>query len=105
MWDQSWLEEVVLSKHGNLQTTTAIVCKHFLEVIKNSKYGWFWECPNRKLEEKEEVLLEGFLETERHNLGPNQTPVTLESFTAWKAARQARKEAEELQSQKTKKAY
>ncbi|KAJ2121876.1 Translation machinery-associated protein 46 [Coemansia sp. RSA 720] len=125
-WDQSRLEEVVLSKHGNPQTTTAIVCKHFLEAIENSKYGWFWECPSggdkcmykhalppgfvlkkdRKLEEKEEISLEDFLETERHKLGSNQTPVTLESFTAWKAARQARKEAEEQQSQNAKeKAY
>lgn len=45
-WDQSKLETVVLSKHGNPRSTTEIVCKFFLESIDNGKYGWFWECPN-----------------------------------------------------------
>ena len=45
-WDQSKLEKVVKSKHGNPQTTTSIVCKYFLESIEDGKYGWFWECPN-----------------------------------------------------------
>lgn len=45
-WDQSKLEQVVISKHGNPKTTTDIVCKYFLEAIENQKYGWFWECPN-----------------------------------------------------------
>jgi hypothetical protein len=83
-WDQTKLEEVVLSKHGNPRTTTDIVCKYFLEAIENQKYGWFWECPNglkdckyrhalppgfvlksKKQDEiKEEFSLEEFLETE-----------------------------------------
>ena len=21
------------------------ICKHFLEAVENSKYGWFWNCP------------------------------------------------------------
>ncbi|KAJ1948165.1 Translation machinery-associated protein 46 [Linderina macrospora] len=123
-WDQSQLEEVVLSKHGNPRTTTNIVCKHFLAAIESSKYGWFWECPNggdkcmykhalppgfvlkrdkkKDGEEKDEISLEEFLETERHKLGDNQTPVTLESFTKWKADRKARKEAEELKAKDAK---
>lgn len=24
------------------------MCKFFLEAVENSKYGWFWECPNGK---------------------------------------------------------
>ena len=44
-WDQKKLEEVVQSKSGK-QPPTDIVCKHFLEAIETSKYGWFWECPN-----------------------------------------------------------
>ncbi|KAJ2785518.1 Translation machinery-associated protein 46 [Coemansia javaensis] len=125
-WDQSRLEEVVLSKHGNPQTTTEIVCKYFLEAIEDCKYGWFWECPNggdkcrykhalppgfvlkrdQKAEVKDEISLEEFLETERHKLGSNLTPVTLESFTAWKAARRERREAEDLKSRQAKeKAY
>ncbi|KAJ2352834.1 Translation machinery-associated protein 46, partial [Coemansia sp. RSA 2611] len=125
-WDQGRLEEVVLSKHGNPRTTTAIVCKYFLEAIENCKYGWFWECPNggdkciykhalppgfvlkkdKKPEEKEEISLEDFLETERHKLGPNLTPVTLESFTKWKVARKERKaDAEHKNQQAKEKAY
>jgi hypothetical protein len=83
-WDQKKLEEVVQSKSGK-QPPTDIVCKHFLEAIESSKYGWFWECPNggtackyrhalppgfilksknSKVEEKEEISLEEFLESE-----------------------------------------
>ncbi|KAJ1969262.1 Translation machinery-associated protein 46 [Dispira parvispora] len=126
-WDQAKLEKVVTSKHGNPKTTTDIVCKYFLEAIENQKYGWFWECPNggdkckyrhalppgfvlktkkEKLAESEkvEISLEEFLETERHKLGPNLTPVTLESFTAWKKNRKAKLEAEETATQKAKEA-
>ncbi|KAH8554706.1 hypothetical protein BGW37DRAFT_436364 [Umbelopsis sp. PMI_123] len=122
-WDQKKLEEVVLSKAGNPKTTTDIVCKFFLEAIEDNKYGWFWECPNGgknckyvhalppgfvlkskkdKLEKKEEITLEEFLETERHNLGPNLTPVTLESFTEWKKHRLDKREAEETVKRKLK---
>ena len=83
-WDQKKLEEVVKSKSGK-QPPTDIVCKYFLEAIESSKYGWFWECPNggvnckyrhalppgfvlkskaAKTEDKEEISLEEFLETE-----------------------------------------
>jgi hypothetical protein len=83
-WDQKKLEEVVQSKSGK-QPPTDIVCKYFLEAIESSKYGWFWECPNggstckykhalppgfilksknSKADEKEEISLEEFLESE-----------------------------------------
>ncbi|RHZ57119.1 hypothetical protein Glove_393g10 [Diversispora epigaea] len=116
-WDQEKLEQVVTSKNENPKTTTDIVCKYFLEAIENQKYGWFWECPNggklckyrhalppgfilkkaqKKAEEEEnQITLEEFLETERHKLGTNLTPVTLESFTKWKKNRKAKIEADE----------
>jgi len=25
---------------------TTKVCKHFIEAVEKSKYGWFWVCPN-----------------------------------------------------------
>jgi hypothetical protein len=83
-WDQQKLEEVVQSKAVK-QPPTDIVCKYFLEAIESSKYGWFWECPNggttckykhalppgfilkskaAKTDDKEEISLEEFLETE-----------------------------------------
>jgi hypothetical protein len=45
-WDEEKLAKVVLSKHGNPRTTTEKVCKYFIEAVENSKYGWFWTCPN-----------------------------------------------------------
>lgn len=89
-WDQKKLEEVVQSK-SQKQPPTDIVCKYFLEAIESSKYGWFWECPNggtsckyrhalppgfvlksknNKADEKEEISLEEFLESEV-SLGTN----------------------------------
>jgi DRG Family Regulatory Proteins, Tma46 len=90
----------------------------------------FWECPNGKTckyrhalppgfvlkkketeeerkarieEEKESTLtIEDFLETERHNLGSNLTPVTAESFAVWKAQRNEREEMEESMAKKKK---
>lgn len=121
-WDQKKLEEVVASK-ASKQPPTDIVCKYFLEAIEASKYGWFWECPNggaackykhalpigfvlksknSKADTKEEISLEEFLESERHKLGPNQTPVTLESFKLWKKNRVDKKTAEESAARKSK---
>ncbi|CEI92952.1 Putative Cytoplasmic protein [Rhizopus microsporus] len=121
-WDQQKLEEVVKSKSGK-QPPTDIVCKYFLEAIETNKYGWFWECPNggntckyrhalppgfvlkskqSKEDDKEEISLEEFLEIERHKLGPNLTPVTLESFEQWKKNRVEKKEAEESAARKQK---
>ncbi|KAJ9072604.1 Translation machinery-associated protein 46 [Entomophthora muscae] len=123
-WDQSKLESVVLSKHGNPKTTTDIVCKFFLEAIENEKYGWFWDCPNggkickyrhalppgfvlkskKTVEVKQEITIEEFLETERHKLGTGLTPVTLDSFNEWKRKRMAKQEAEASELRKSREA-
>jgi len=118
-WDEEKLRSVVLSKQGNPKTTTDIVCKHFIEAIETQQFGWFWECPNggdkcfyrhalppgfvlrsqRKAiadaAKANEITLEVFLETERHKLGKNLTPVTTESFSKWKKTRMDKKAAEE----------
>ncbi|BFZ62643.1 Translation machinery-associated protein 46 [Saitoella coloradoensis] len=121
-WDEERLAAVVLSKHGNPKTTTDIVCRFFLEAVENNKYGWRWECPNggndckyrhalppgfvlktrgdKKNDKKVEITLEDFIETERHRLGKNLTPVTLETFNKWKKERIERKEADEKDNQK-----
>ncbi|CAG9561463.1 unnamed protein product [Danaus chrysippus] len=107
-WDEDKLKEVVEKKHGegNKQRPgTDIICKHFLEAVEKSKYGWFWECPSgtkciyrhalppgfvlkrdkKKLEDKKnEISLVDLIERERAALGPNQTKITLETFLAWK---------------------
>ena len=117
-WDQDKLEEVVVKKHGpGIRTTTEIVCKYFLEAIENKKYGWFWECPNggdsckyrhalppgfvlksqmkktAEADAAEQITLEEFLETERHAI-KKITPVTAETFAAWKKARLTAQDAD-----------
>ncbi|XP_019878983.1 zinc finger CCCH domain-containing protein 15 homolog [Aethina tumida] len=107
-WDEEKLKEVIEKKHGakgGKMPTTDIICKHFLDAVEKSKYGWFWQCPagesciyrhalppgfvlkkdKKKMEEqKEKVTLEDLIEKERAALGPKQTKVTLETFIAWK---------------------
>lgn len=126
-WDQERLSKVINMKHGNPRTTTDKVCKYFLQAVEDGKYGWFWECPNggekcmyrhalppgfvlkseRKemeaLEKANEISLEEFLESARHKLGSNLTPVTPESFAKWKKERLDKKAAEE-EAQRQKKA-
>ncbi|KAF9891826.1 hypothetical protein FE257_003310 [Aspergillus nanangensis] len=131
-WDEEKLRKVVMSKQGNPRTTTDKVCKYFIDAVENQKYGWFWVCPNGGdkcmykhslppgfiLKTKEQraaekalmdksplntLTLEDWLESERHKLTGNLTPVTPESFAAWKKDRLDKKAAEE-QAQKAKEA-
>lgn len=53
---------------------------------------------------KEVISIEEFLEKERHKLGKNLTPVTVESFAAWKKTRADRVEQEEQAKRKAKEA-
>lgn len=60
------------------------------------------EAPKEK-EDKEEISLEEFLETERHRIAKG-TPVTAETFQKWKADRKAKAEAEEAKKAKSREA-
>jgi len=118
-WDDEKLNEVVNKKHGGEKSNkTDIICKHFLDALENSKYGWFWTCPNggndcmykhalppgfvlkkdKKREEKAEgISIEELIEEKRAELSAsaNLTPVTLESFVKWKKRKLAEKAAAE----------
>jgi len=105
-WDQETLEDVVKKKHGaSNQNKTDIVCKYFLNAIEKSIYGWFWSCPNgdkciyrhalppgfvlkkdkkKEEEDEEKITLEEHIENERKQLTGDLTPVTLQTFLAWK---------------------
>mmetsp|Transcript_27468 Transcript_27468/g.38822 ORF Transcript_27468/g.38822 Transcript_27468/m.38822 type:complete len:305 (-) Transcript_27468:88-1002(-) len=107
-WDQDKLETVVKQKMGgNQNNKTTIICKHFIEALETRKYGWFWQCPNgnkecmyvhklppgfklkdpneKKKEENTGPSIEEQIEEKRAELDKsNLTPVTLESFMAWK---------------------
>ena len=98
---------------------TIITCRDFIDAVENSKYGFNWVCPNggencqyrhmlpqgyvlntdkgaqRSDDEEEELTLEEKIEEERAAL-PSEglTPVTLDSFMAWKKAKEERKKAE-----------
>ncbi len=102
---------------------TEIVCKFFLDAIEKEVYGWFWKCPNgesckyrhalpggyvykskkqrdletaAKLAEADGgVSMEELIEEERRKLpSAGLTPVTTESFAAWKERRAAKRAAE-----------
>jgi ssDNA-binding Zn-finger/Zn-ribbon topoisomerase 1 len=119
-WDQAKLEQVVGEKlaKGKMPPTD-IICKYFLDAIEQQKYGWFWECKNgndchyrhclppgyvlkakmKKEEgEEEEEDIGAQIEVERKLLDISKcTPVTLETFKAWKL----KKEAEKLQKKES----
>ncbi|KAI0215553.1 Zinc finger CCCH domain-containing protein 15 [Lamellibrachia satsuma] len=125
-WDEAKLEEVVDQKHGESNKKmpqTAIICKYFLDAVENSKYGWFWQCPNgdgchyrhalppgfvlkkdkQKVEKELEISLEELIEKERAALNSqNLTKVTLATFLKWKEKKRKEKiaKASELSSKK-----
>ncbi|RSH90679.1 hypothetical protein EHS25_001284 [Saitozyma podzolica] len=125
-WDEEKLRSVVTENGRKQRTTTDIVCKYFIQAIEDKKYGWFWECPNggpncmyrhalppgfvlksekkaaEEAAKKEQISLEEFLEVERHKLKPPLTPVTPESFAAWKKNRIEKKAAEQEALEKAK---
>ncbi|XP_003742945.1 zinc finger CCCH domain-containing protein 15 homolog [Galendromus occidentalis] len=127
-WDEAKLREAVEKKHGAAEKAmqkTDIICRHFLEALELSKYGWFWECPNgglkchyrhalppgfvlkkdRKKDEKDDqITIEELVESERAALGPYQTKITLESFLAWKRRKIEEKKENARQETDRKKA-
>uniref|UniRef100_A0A8D8ZR83 Zinc finger CCCH domain-containing protein 15 n=1 Tax=Cacopsylla melanoneura TaxID=428564 RepID=A0A8D8ZR83_9HEMI len=108
-WDEEKLNEVIERKHGEAEKkrpTTTIICKYFIDAVENSKYGWFWSCPNgptciykhalppgfvlkkdkKKEDKSNQISLEDLIERERAALAASSkfTKVTLESFLSWK---------------------
>ena len=114
---------------------TDIICTHFLDAVEKNLYGWLWECPNgdekcvyrhalpagyvlerekKELEkaklaaedDEDELTLEEKIEEERANL-PSEglTPVTMDTFLAWKQrkAERKQKELEEKMKEEAKK--
>jgi hypothetical protein len=103
---------------------TIITCLHFLDAVENEQYGWRWECPQggakcqyrhmlpegyiltskkdreaakkaAEEEKKKEITIEEQIEEERAALkSDGLTPVTKESFFAWKERRKIQKQKE-----------
>lgn len=94
---------------------TIITCRDFIEAVEKELYGFKWVCPNngdnctyrhmlpqgyvlnrdkgdQDSSDDDEMTLEEKIEAERALLVQEEcTPVTLESFTKWKADRAQRK--------------
>lgn len=64
--------------------------------------GFVLKRDKKKNEEKETISLEEFVEVERHKLKPPLTPVTPETFAAWKKNRLEKKAAEQEALEKAK---
>ena len=105
----------------NMPEDTIITCQYFLDAVEDDKYGWRWECKNgpkcayrhmlpegyvvlskkeREAQKKAKEndpnagkTLEEIIEEERAAL-PSEglTPVTKESFLAWKERRKKEKQ-------------
>lgn len=115
-WDMTKLEQVVKTKHGGQKATTDIVCKYFLDALEKRLYGWFWHCPNGEsclykhclppgyvltakkkpedVEDEETEPIEELIERERSALPSGGTPVTFETFQAWKLRKKEEKRIE-----------
>ena len=109
-------------RKGRPEERTEITCQHFIDAVEKNVYGWLWECPNggdecvythalpagyvlerdkkdlekARLEEEEDAApLEEKIEEERAKLESDKlTPVTLETFLAWKKRKAERKQKE-----------
>lgn len=107
-WDDETLRDAVEKKHGaanKAKPPTDIICKYFIDALEQSKYGWFWECPNggskchyrhalppgfvlkkdkKKADNKPTIAMEELVEVERSKLAHDLPKLTLESFLQWK---------------------
>lgn len=127
-WDDETLKAAVEKKHGAANKTkppTDIICKYFLEALEQSKYGWFWECPNggdkchyrhalppgfvlkkdkKKAENKPQISMEELVEIERSKLPHDLPKLTLESFLHWKKQKIEERKAKHAKAEADKKA-
>ena len=95
--------------------------------MENNKYGWFWSCPvggkdckyrhalppgfvlkkdKKKEEKKEEISIEELVEQKRAELSAQNkslTPITLQTFVAWKKRKLREKKAKEQKENEDKK--
>lgn len=127
-WDDETLRDAVEKKHGASNKTkppTDIICKHFIEALEQSKYGWFWECPSggakchyrhalppgfvlkkdkKKSDNKPTIAMEELVEVERSKLPHDLPKLTLESFLQWKRRKIEERKANKAKEEADKKA-
>lgn len=127
-WDDETLRDAVEKKHGaanKAKPPTDIICKFFIEALEQSKYGWFWECPNggskchyrhalppgfvlkkdkKKGDNKPTIAMEELVEVERSKLPHDLPKLTLESFLHWKRRKIEERKANLAKEEADKKA-
>lgn len=127
-WDEDTLRDAVEKKHGASNKAlppTNIICKYFIEALEQSKYGWFWECPNggnkchyrhalppgfvlkkdkKKADNKPAIAMEELVEVERSKLPHDLPKLTLESFLQWKKRKVEERKAKLAKEEADKKA-
>lgn len=127
-WDDETLRDAVEKKHGAANKSippTDIICKYFIEALEQSKYGWFWECPNggnkchyrhalppgfvlqkdrKKADNKPAIAMEELVEVERSKLPHDLPKLTLESFLQWKRRKIQDRKAKMAKEEADKKA-
>eukprot|EP00922_Rhytidocystis_sp_ex-Travisia-forbesii_P052225 GHVS01077500.1.p1 GENE.GHVS01077500.1~~GHVS01077500.1.p1 ORF type:complete len:351 (-),score=103.67 GHVS01077500.1:190-1242(-) len=102
--------EIAVKPSESTENVTDIVCKHFIDAVEKKQYGWFWICPSGgdgckyrhclppgyilsnyddDEDEEEAELMEDKIERLRLELPAGGTPVTLETFTAWKEKKES----------------
>merc|ERR1719499_734236 len=113
---QAEVEKAIKHNMRASDNATEIVCDFFLDALEQHLYGWRWKCPNGpnckyrhalppgyrlKMDtgEKEDLVretLEETLENLRREFAhrTDLTPVTKETFEAWKQKRTLEKEQE-----------
>lgn len=123
-WDENTLRTVLKKKEaGRPANASQQICKHFIKAIEESKWGWFWECPNgnntcvyrhalppdyvlkkdMKKEKVETRALEAVLEDERAKLTGVGTKVTPETFAAWREKNRKAKEKDQKKADEERK--
>lgn len=127
-WDDETLRDAIEKKHGASNKAlppTDIICKYFIEALEQSKYGWFWECPNggnkchyrhalppgfvlkkdkKKADNKPVIAMEELVEVERSKLPHDLPKLTLESFLQWKKRKIEERKAKMAKEEAEKKA-
>lgn len=127
-WDDETLRDAVEKKHGASNKAlppTDIICKFFIEALEQSKYGWFWDCPNggnkchyrhalppgfvlkkdkKKADNKPAIAMEELVEVERSKLPHDLPKLTLESFLQWKRRKIEERKAKMAKDEAEKKA-
>ncbi len=76
-WDDEKLRNVISEKHAGQKIQSQIICKFFIEAVRDKRYGWFWECPNGETCHYRHALPPGFVIEKKKKAGEVEDEVRL----------------------------